>query len=96
MPTPPVSFSFSLPTGGSITGLTPEIIAAIQIGGVVALQKALDSGTVEYSIGSRSLKRHTLSEILEAIRFGMNSAAAISPDGSTSSIQTRRGVPCDV
>jgi hypothetical protein len=95
MPTSPVSCSVQIPSGGSVV-LTPEVIAAIQIGGITALQKALSSGTVEYSIGGRSLKRHELDQIMNVVRFGMNSAAAISPDGSMSAIQSRRAVPCDV
>lgn len=80
---------------GSIGGLTPEDIANMGAGSIVAISKALASGTQEYQIGSRRLKRYELSQLLEALRFSQNAAAAISPDGSVSAIQSRRGVPCD-
>lgn len=80
----------------SLAGLTPEDIANMSGGAVIAIQKALSSGVEEYAIGSRRLKRYQLSELLEALRFSQNAAAAVSPDGSMSAIQSRRGVPCDV
>jgi hypothetical protein len=81
---------------GSIAGLTPEDIANMGASSVIAIQKALSSGVEEYAIGSRRLKRYQLSELLEALRFSQNAGAAISPDGTVSAIQSRRGVPCDV
>lgn len=81
----------------SINGsLTPEDIAGLGAGSIVAIQKALSSGVEEYHIGSRGLKRHQLEQLLKVLQFASNAAAAISPDGSMSAIQSRRGVPCDV
>lgn len=75
--------------------LTPDIIAGIAEGSVTAIQKALSSGVEEYSIGSRSLKRHQLEQLLKVLQFASNAQAALGPDGTMSAIQSRRGVPCD-
>jgi hypothetical protein len=75
--------------------LTPDIIAGIADGSVTAIQKALSSGVEEYSIGSRSLKRHQLEQLLKVLQFASNAQAALGPDGTMSAIQSRRGVPCD-
>ena len=89
-PATPVQFS----VGGSL--LTPEIIALLGTGSVTAIEKALSSGVEEYSIGSRSLKRHQLEQLLKVLQFASNAGAAMSPDGvSMSAIQSRRGVPTD-
>jgi hypothetical protein len=85
------------PASVSVNGvvLTPDIIAGIADGSVTAIQKALSSGVEEYSIGSRSLKRHQLEQLLKVLQFASNAQAALAPDGTMSAIQSRRGVPCD-
>jgi len=85
-----------IPTVQNVGGLTPEIIASLGGGSVAAIEKALSSGVEEYAIGSRSLKRHQLEQLLKVLQFSLNSGASVSPDGSMSAIQTRRGVPCDL
>jgi hypothetical protein len=62
---------------------------------VVAIRKAVNSGTVEYHIGSRGLKRFSLKELQDLLAFWTNAAndAAL---GYSSAIQTRRAAPCDV
>jgi hypothetical protein len=89
MPLLPVQYSLG------VGGLTPEVIAALGGGSVAAIEKALSSGVEEYSIGSRSLKRHQLEQLLKVLQFSLNSGASVSPDGSMSAIQSRRGVPTD-
>lgn len=81
--------------GGSVV-LTPEDIANMGAGSVVAIQKGLSSGTIEYHIGTRGARRYELEQYLKVLQFASNAAAAFGPDGSMSAIQTRRGVPCDV
>ena len=88
VPATPAQFS----VGGS---LLPADVIALGPGAVAAINKALSSGVEEYSIGSRSLKRHQLEQLLNVLRFSQNAGAAVSPDGSVSAIQTRRGVPTD-
>jgi hypothetical protein len=95
MATPSVPYSVGVSTGGSL-GLTPQDIAALASVSVTGLYKALSSGVEEYAIGDRSLKRHQLEQYLKVLAFTSNAAAAVSPDGSTSAIQSRRGIPCDV
>lgn len=98
-PTPEVQATAALPVEySSLAGslLTPEIVALLAGGSIVAIQKALASGVEEYAIGSRSLKRHQLEQLLKVLQFASNAAAAIGPDGSVSAIQCRRAVPCDV
>jgi hypothetical protein len=90
MPTLPAQY-----LSGSLI-LTPEIIAALGSSSVAAIEKALSSGVEEYAIGSRSLKRHQLEQLLKVLQFASNAAAAVGPDGTMSAIQSRRGVPCDV
>ncbi len=60
-----------------------------------AIVKALNSGTYEYHVGSRGLKRFTLRELQDMLGFWSN-AAADAALGTYSAIQTRRAVPCDV
>ena len=81
-------------SGGSVW--TPEIVEEYRQATLTAIQKVLSSGAQEYHIGSRGLKRLSLEDLRNLLEFWSNASAAISPNGSTSAIQTRRGVPCDV
>jgi hypothetical protein len=92
LPAQPLPVQYSS-LAGSL--LTPEIVALLAGGSIVAIQKALDSGVKEYAIGSRSLNRYELEQLLKVLQFASNAAAAVSPDGTTSAIQSRRGVPTD-
>lgn len=62
---------------------------------IAAIRKAVVSGTVEYHIGSRGLKRFSLNELTDLLKFWTNAAndAAL---GVSSAIQSRRACPCDV
>jgi hypothetical protein len=79
-----------------LDSLTPEAIADMASNASVAINKGLSSGTKEYHIGSRGLTRYDLDQYLKVLNYSRNAAASVSPDGSVSSIQSRRGVPCDV
>lgn len=60
-----------------------------------AIRKAVASGVASYHVGSRGLQRFTLSELQDLLTFWTN-AANDALLGVSSSIQSRRGVPCDV
>ena len=90
MPTSPAQFSIS----GSL--LTPEIIASLGGGSVAAIEKALRSGVEEYSIGSRSLKRHQLEQLLKVFAIRQQFRRGRKP-GRQQHVRhsKRRGVPTD-
>jgi hypothetical protein len=56
----------------------------------------MESGVVEYHVGSRGLKRFTLSDFQHAFEFWSNAANDALVAGLGSAIQSRRAVPCDV
>jgi hypothetical protein len=61
-----------------------------------AMRKCMASGGVqEYHIGSRGLKRYTLKDLQDLYAFWTNEANTCM-DFPPSSIQCRRGIPCDV
>jgi hypothetical protein len=62
---------------------------------LAAMQRVLSSNVQEYHVGSRGLKRLSLSDLQNLLTFWMNAAndAAL---GAYSGIQSRRAVPCDV
>jgi hypothetical protein len=62
----------------------------------LALQRAVQSGVVEYHIGSRGLKRFSLKELQDLLVFWTNAANDAASGLMGSAIQTRRAVPCDV
>lgn len=82
--------------GGSIIAYTPAQVAQALADALAAYHKAMASGTKSYHVGTRGLERISIPDILEAIKFWTNMQGAISPNGTMSAIQTRRGVPCDV
>jgi hypothetical protein len=59
-----------------------------------ALRKAVASGVASYHVGSRGLVRFSIADLQGLLTFWTNAAndAAL---GVSSSIQSRRGVPCD-
>ena len=59
-----------------------------------AILAAVNSGVWEYHVGSRGLKRYSLSELQDMLGFWSN-AAADAALGTYSAIQCRRAVPCD-
>jgi hypothetical protein len=59
---------------------------------LAAMSKALVSGVVEYSIGSRRLRRFTLKELQDLLLFWTNQLLAVEYG---SGIICRRGVPTD-
>ena len=77
------------------TGFPLEVCQAQIDAILVALNRALESGVVEYHIGSRGLKRFTLKELQDYLTFWLNrqNDAALGIAGS--SIQSRRAIPCD-
>jgi hypothetical protein len=62
---------------------------------VKALRSVVNSGVSAYSVGSRGLTRLSISDLQGLIAFWTN-AANDALLGFSSSIQCRRGVPCDV
>jgi hypothetical protein len=62
---------------------------------LAAMDKVLASGVEEYHVGSRGLKRLSLKDLQDLLKFWTNAAndAAL---GISSAIQSRRAVPCDV
>ena len=86
---------WNISSGGSVSW-TPAVVEEYRQATLDAIQKVLSSGAQEYHIGSRGLKRLSLENLRNLLEFWSNASAAISPNGSTSAIQTRRGVPCDV
>lgn len=77
------------------TGLPYSLCIVRRDEAVAAYDRAIKSGVVEYHVGSRGLKRFTIQELLDAIKFWTNAAndAAL---GASSAIQSRRACPCDV
>jgi hypothetical protein len=61
-----------------------------------ALARAINSGVVEYHIGSRGLKRFTLEELLKVLAFWRNECAVAALGVPGAAIQSRRAAPCDV
>jgi len=58
-----------------------------------AIRKALSSGTQEYHIGSRGLKRYALSDLYKMLDYWREQIDDIQSGGT--SIKSRRIVPCD-
>ena len=83
-------------TGGGSIVWTPVLIEEARAATLEALMKVLASGVEEYHVGSRGLKRLSLEDLRKLLDYWTNAAAAVSPSGVVSAIQTRRGVPCDV
>ena len=60
-----------------------------------AIRKLISGGAVaEYHVGSRGLKRYTLGELQDLLKFWSNMADDALNGGSA--IKAKRGVPCDV
>jgi hypothetical protein len=82
--TPPIS---------SLSLLYPPALCQEMIHATLdAMRKALASGTVEYHIGSRGLKRFTLAELKDFLGFWNTMLDASIWGGS---IVARRGIPTD-
>ena len=84
---------WDIPAGSG--GFTYEYCILMRDATLAAINKLLRSGVQEYHVGSRGLKRLSLKDLQDFLKFWINAAndAAL---GYSSAIQTRRAVPCDV
>ena len=77
------------------TGFPLDFCLAQRDAVAAALMRAVESGVVEYHIGSRGLKRFSLKELQDLLMFWSNAANDAALGVAGSSIQSRRAVPCD-
>jgi hypothetical protein len=79
-----------MPAGGFPRSLIAEMIKAILKG----MKKAIESGVVEYHIGSRSLRRMSLKELTDFLKF-WQSQDAIAITGAGWGMVAKRAYPTD-
>jgi hypothetical protein len=74
--------------GGGVT-FPPAVCRAMIEEVMQAMQRALSSGVVEYRVGSRSLRRFTLKELMELLAFWQMQLQV------SQGLSARRAVPTD-
>lgn len=86
MPNIPTRAFWEPPTGRISPAYSQAMIAEIKL----AMHRVLSSGVVEYSIGSRSLKRFTLKDLQDFLNFWSSSELT-----GGSGMVAKRAVPSD-